>query len=130
MTDPIADMLTRIRNAQRIHRSEVFVPYSKKKESIVQVFVAEGYVSQYELVQDDNRKSLLKISLKYFEGKPVIEALRRVSKPGLRRYCKASGIPVVMEGLGVAVVSTSKGVLSDKQARELNVGGELICTIV
>ena len=129
MTDPIADMLTRIRNAQQIHSKFVTMPYSKLKKNIIDVFVDEGYVDSYEVIQQNTKRQLV-IKLKYFEGRPVIEHVKRISKPGLRKYSTAAQLPKVMEGLGIAIISTSKGIMTDHNARKLNLGGEVICTLV
>ena len=129
MTDPIADMLTRIRNAHKINAVSVLIPHSKIKESIAKVLLEEGYIKDFNAESIENNKNNLNIELKYFEGKPVIETLDRVSKPGLRIYKQTSGIPRVMGGLGVAIVSTSTGVMSDRKARELGQGGEVLCVV-
>lgn len=129
MTDPIADMLTRIRNAHKINAVSVLIPHSKIKESIAKVLLEEGYIKGFNAESIENNKNNLNIELKYFEGKPVIEKLDRVSKPGLRIYKQTSGIPRVMGGLGVAIVSTSAGVMSDRKARELGQGGEVLCVV-
>ena len=129
MTDPIADMLTRIRNAHKINAVSVLIPHSKIKESIAKVLLEEGYIKDFNAESIENNKNNLNIELKYFEGKPVIEKLDRVSKPGLRIYKQTSGIPRVTGGLGVAIVSTSAGVMSDRKARELGQGGEVLCVV-
>jgi small subunit ribosomal protein S8 len=129
MTDPIADMLTRIRNAHKINAISVLIPHSKIKESIAKVLLEEGYIKGFNAETIENSKNNLNIELKYFEGKPVIEKLDRVSKPGLRIYKQTSGIPRVMGGLGIAIVSTSAGVMSDRKARELGQGGEVLCVV-
>ena len=129
MTDPIADMLTRIRNAHKINAVSVLIPHSKIKESIAKVLLEEGYIKGFNAEPIENNKNNLNIELKYFEGKPVIDKLDRVSKPGLRIYKQRSGIPRVMGGLGVAIVSTSAGVMSDRKARELGQGGEVLCVV-
>ena len=119
MTDPIADMLTRIRNAHKISASTVSIPHSKIKESIASVLLEwEGYIKGFSSEEAENNKSNLNIELKYFDGKPVIEKLDRVSRPGLRIYKQTSEIPRIMGGLGVAIVSTSSGVMSDRKARK------------
>lgn len=128
MTDPIADMLTRIRNAQQANKVDVKMPSSKVKISIAEVLKDEGYINAYN-VSDETGKSELTITLKYFEGKPVIETINRVSRPGLRVYRSASQLPKVIGGLGVAIVSTSKGVMADRKARALGQGGEVICSV-
>jgi small subunit ribosomal protein S8 len=128
MTDPIADMLTRIRNAQRNERAQVSMPASKMKVSIANVLKDEGYVSGYRVEQQDG-KDVLVIDLKYYQGKPVISSLERVSRPGLRIYKGHSELPRVMGGLGIAVVSTSAGVMTDRAARAAGHGGEVICYV-
>jgi len=128
MTDPIADMLTRIRNGQHAQKTEVSMPASGLKESIAKVLRDEGYIGDYS-VDSALGKPSLAIRLKYFEGKPVIENLQRVSKPGLRVYRGKDELPKVMGGLGVAIVSTSKGVMSDRQARSTGEGGEVLCVV-
>ena len=127
MHDPIADMLTRIRNAQRADKALVAMPSSKLKVAIAKVLVEEGYVETFTVAGDV--KPVLTIELKYYAGRPVIERLDRVSKPGLRDYRGAGDIPNVMNGLGVAIVSTSKGVMTDRKARANGVGGELLCIV-
>lgn len=128
MSDPIADMLTRIRNAQRVDKTEVVVPSSKLKVAIAQVLKDEGYIEGFA-VQPNEGKPELRIGLKYYAGRPVIERLERVSRPGLRVYKGRDDIPHVMNGLGVAIVSTSKGVMTDRKARSQGVGGEVICFV-
>ncbi len=128
MTDPIADMLTRIRNAQMAGQVDVSMPCSNLKISIAQVLKDEGYVEDYA-VREDGVKKLLRIGLKYYAGRPVIERLERISKPGLRVYKGRDNLPKVMNGLGVAIVSTSRGVMTDRKARATGVGGELICIV-
>jgi small subunit ribosomal protein S8 len=128
MSDPIADMLTRIRNAQRVDKTEVVVPSSKVKVAIAQVLKDEGYIEGFA-VQSNEGKPELRIGLKYYAGRPVIERLERVSRPGLRVYKGRDDIPQVMNGLGVAIVSTSKGVMTDRKARSQGVGGEVICFV-
>ena len=129
MTDPIADMLTRIRNAHKISASSVSIPHSKIKESIASVLFEEGYIKGFSSQESENNKSNLNIELKYFDGKPVIEKIDRVSRPGLRIYKQTSEIPRVMGGLGVAIVSTSSGVMSDRKARKIGQGGEVLCVV-
>lgn len=128
MSDPIADMLTRIRNAQRVDKTEVVVPSSKLKVAIAQVLKDEGYIEGFA-VQPNEGKPELRIGLKYYAGRAVIERLERVSRPGLRVYKGRDDIPQVMNGLGVAIVSTSKGVMTDRKARSQGVGGEVICFV-
>ena len=128
MTDPIADMLTRIRNAQQANKVDVKMPSSKVKVSIAEVLKEEGYITAYN-VTDEAGKPQLTMTLKYFEGKPVIESISRVSRPGLRVYRSATQLPKVIGGLGVAIVSTSKGVMADRKARALGQGGEVLCAV-
>ena len=129
VTDPIADMLTRIRNAIVAKHEDVIVPASKVKKAIAQILVDEGYIKSYQII-DDGKQGIIRITLKYGENKSqVITGLRRVSKPGLRIYSSCEDMPKVMKGLGIAIVSTSKGVMTDKKARELNVGGEVLAFI-
>ena len=128
MSDPIADMLTRIRNAQQSEKQSVTIPASKLKVSIATVLKDEGYIDDFA-VRDAEGKPQLEISLKYYAGRPVIEKIERVSRPGLRIYKPSREIPQVMNGLGVAIVSTSKGVMTDRKARGLGVGGEVLCFV-
>jgi small subunit ribosomal protein S8 len=128
MSDPIADMLTRIRNAQGVQKTTVAMPSSKVKVAIANVLKDEGYIEDYA-VSEAEGKSELKIGLKYYAGRPVIERLERVSRPGLRIYKGKDDIPSVMNGLGVAIVSTPKGVMTDRKARATGVGGEVICYV-
>jgi small subunit ribosomal protein S8 len=128
MSDPIADMLTRIRNAQMSERTAVTMPASKVKAAIAQVLKDEGYIDDFA-VRDNAGKPELAISLKYYAGRPVIEKLERISRPGLRIYKGSDEIPKVMNGLGVAIVSTSRGVMTDRKARGLGVGGEVLCLV-
>ena len=128
MTDPIADMLVRIRNVQAAGKTVVNMPSSKLKISIAQVLKDEGYVEGFAL-RDDDGKPQLDISLKYYAGQPVIEKIERVSRPGLRIYKGRDDLPKVMNGLGVAIVSTSKGVMTDRKARASGVGGEVLCIV-
>ncbi len=129
VTDPIADMLTRIRNALTIKRTEVTVPASKTKKAIAEILFNEGYIEKYELVDDGNYKSI-KITLKYGpNGEKVIQGLKRISKPGLRVYAESNDIPRVLNGLGIAIVSTNKGIMTDKEARSQNVGGEVLAFV-
>ncbi|SUO94724.1 30S ribosomal protein S8 [Suttonella ornithocola] len=127
LMDPIADMLTRIRNAQRIGRSLVTIPSSKQKVAIAKVLQDEGYIQSYEIA--GNIKPELTIHLKYYQGKPVIELIKRISRPGLRIFKGKDELPRVQGGLGIAIVSTSKGMMSDYRARENGVGGEIICFV-
>ena len=128
MSDPIADMLTRIRNAQMVEKVSVTMPSSKVKVAIAQVLKDEGYIDDFA-VKAEGAKSELNIALKYYAGRPVIERIERVSKPGLRVYRGRNEIPQVMNGLGVAIVSTPKGVMTDRKARATGVGGEVICYV-
>ncbi len=128
MSDPIADMLTRIRNAQMVGHSEVSMPASRLKTSIAQVLKDEGYIEDFAL-RDSGVKKELRIGLKYYAGRPVIERLERVSKPGLRVYKGRYDIPRVLNGLGVAILSTSRGVMTDRKARADGVGGEVLCIV-
>ena len=128
MSDPIADMLTRIRNAQKARKVNVSMPSSNAKVAVAKVLRDEGYVADYS-VEKDGAKSQLTVALKYFEGAPVIEKIKRVSKPGLRVYRANDGLPTVLGGLGVAIVSTSAGVMSDREARAKGIGGEVICLV-
>lgn len=128
MSDPIADMLTRIRNAQQSEKQSVAMPASKLKAAIAGVLKDEGYIEDFMLRQNEG-KPLLEISLKYYAGKPVIEKMERISRPGLRIYRPSRDIPNVMNGLGIAIVSTPKGVMTDRKARGLGVGGEVLCIV-
>ena len=127
MTDPIADMLTRIRNAQSAGKVRVTMPSSKAKRAIADVMKQEGYITDFEVSTD--ARPALTITLKYFQGNPVIDNLKRVSRPGLRIYKNKDELPKVLNGLGVAIISTSAGVMTDKKARDEGRGGEVICTI-
>jgi small subunit ribosomal protein S8 len=128
MSDPIADMLTRIRNAQSVEKAVVAMPSSKLKVAIAQVLKDEGYIDGFS-VRADGGKSELEISLKYYAGRPVIERIERVSRPGLRVYKGRNAIPQVMNGLGVAIVTTPQGVMTDRKARATGVGGEVLCFV-
>ena len=128
MSDPIADMLTRIRNAQMVGQVDVKMPASKLKAAIAQVLKDEGYIEDFAVREDGTRQEL-RIGLKYYAGRPVIERLERVSKPGLRVYKSRRDIPRVMNGLGVAILSTSHGVMTDRKARATGVGGEVLCIV-
>jgi len=128
MTDPIADMLTRIRNALSAGKLNVNMPDSKQKRAIAQVLKDEGFITDFAQAQAD-AKPVLNIDLKYYEGKPVIEEIKRISRPGLRIYKGKTELPKVMGGLGVAIVSTSKGLMSDRAARQAGFGGEILCTV-
>ena len=128
MTDPIADMLTRIRNAQMTEKATVAMPSSKVKTAIAKVLQDEGYIEGFK-VSANGAKPVLEIALRYYAGRPVIEKLERVSKPGLRIYKSKDDIPRVMNGLGIAIVSTSQGVMTDRKARASGVGGEVLCIV-
>jgi small subunit ribosomal protein S8 len=128
MSDPIADMLTRIRNAQSVNKATVSMPSSKLKTAIANVLKDEGYIDDFS-VQDIDGKPQLNISLKYYAGRPVIETISRVSRPGLRIYRGSQDIPKVMNGLGVTIMSTSKGVMTDRKAQAAGVGGEVLCVV-
>ena|SRR5690554_3965700 len=128
MSDPIADLLTRIRNGQAARKESVSVPSSKQKVDIVKVLEAEGYIAGYS-VEDNDGKPVLTIRLKYYQDRPVIETIRRVSRPGLRVYKKKTELPKVQGGLGIAIVSTSRGVMTDRQARAEGHGGEVLCIV-
>ncbi|NYI03026.1 small subunit ribosomal protein S8 [Cupriavidus plantarum] len=128
MSDPIADMLTRIRNAQGVQKASVVMPSSKLKAAIAKVLKDEGYIDDFA-VQEDGGKAQLTIGLKYYAGRPVIERIERVSKPGLRVYKGRTDIPQVMNGLGVAIISTPKGLMTDRKARATGVGGEVLCYV-
>lgn len=127
MQDPLADMLTRIRNAQMVGKTHVSMPSSKLKVNVARVLKEEGYITDYRV--EEAQKPELEIELKYFEGKPVIEELDRISRPGLRNYTGKKELPSVRGGLGIAVVSTSRGVMTDRAARAAGVGGEVLCTV-
>jgi len=128
MTDPIADMLTRIRNAQMIERAVVTMPSSKVKIAIAKVLKDEGYIEGYKVTSEES-KPVLEVALKYYAGRPVIEKIERVSTPGLRIYRAKDAIPRVMNGLSIAIVSTSHGVMTDRKARASGVGGEVLCIV-
>ena len=127
--DPIGDMITRIRNAQMRSLSSVKIPGSRFRASILDVLKKEGYISDYKFLTDVKDKNSLTVSLKYDNGNPVIKEIKRVSKPGRRIYAKADSIPIIQNGLGVAIVSTSKGIMSDNDAKNKNIGGEIICRV-
>ena len=128
MSDPIADMLTRIRNAQLAEKLSVAMPSSRVKASIAQVLKDEGYIDDFKVREEDG-KPTLEVALKYYAGEPVIEKIERVSRPGLRVYKASDSIPPVMNGLGVAIVSTSRGVMTDRKARAAGIGGEVLCVV-
>lgn len=129
MTDPIADMLTRIRNANSVYHDKVEIPASKIKQAIVEILKLEGFVKDYEMV-NDNKQGVLRVALKYGANREkVITGIKRISKPGLRVYAKSDQLPRVLGGLGIAIISTSKGIMSDKQARKEGLGGEVIAYV-
>jgi small subunit ribosomal protein S8 len=129
ITDPIADMLTRIRNAGTAKHETVDIPASKMKKAIAEILLEEGYIKSFQLI-DDGTQGVIRITLKYLPGKEkAIQGLRRVSKPGLRVYAGADELPRVLKGLGIAIISTSKGIMTDKKARALNVGGEVLAFV-
>ena len=129
MTDPLGDMLTRIRNAQLRNKSKVSTPASKLRGRVLDVLEEEGYIRGYASVDYDGGRSEFEIELKYYDGSPVIKELRRVSKPGRRVYSSVRDLPTIANGLGVAILSTPKGVMSDSRARDENVGGEVLCSV-
>ena len=128
MNDPLGDLLTRIRNAQMRSKNKVSSPNSRLRESVLEVLKSEGYIRSYAVVERDGR-SEIEIELKYFEGEPVIREIERISKPGRRVYTSVRNLPRINNGLGVAIVSTPKGVMADHDARDANVGGEILCTV-
>ncbi len=128
MTDPVSDMLTRLRNGQAAEKQEVSMPGSKLKMAIAKVLKEEGFISDFEASMD-GKKSILKVELKYFKGAPVIDKIDRVSRPGLRIYRSKDDLPQVLGGLGIAIISTSKGVMTDRAARAIGFGGEILCTV-
>jgi small subunit ribosomal protein S8 len=129
MSDPIADMLTRIRNAQMAEKATVALPSSKLKAAIAQVLKDEGYIEDFKVNAAEGGKSTMEMALKYYAGRPVIETIQRVSRPGLRIYKGSADIPKVMNGLGIAIVSTSKGLMTDRKARANGIGGEVLCIV-
>jgi len=129
MTDPIGDLITRIRNAQQRAKSKVSTPASKLRERVLEVLKTEGYIRGYATVAHSDGRSEIEIELKYFDGAPVIREIARVSKPGRRVYSSAQGLPRINNGLGVAIISTPKGVMADHAARDANVGGEILFTV-
>ncbi len=129
MTDPIADMLTRIRNANTVGHETVEIPASKMKKAIAEILKEEGYITDFDVIEDD-KQGMIKVTMKYGANKEkVISGIKKISKPGLKVYAKAGEVPKVLGGLGIAIVSTSKGIVSDKEARKLGVGGEVICYV-
>ena len=129
LTDPIGDMFSRIRNGQMRSLNSVLIPSSNFRKNILKILKNEGYIKDFFIEKTENNKSSLKISLKYYEGDPVIKEIKRISKPGRRVYSRATSVPKVMNGLGLAILSTSKGVLSDNEARTEKVGGEILCKV-
>lgn len=129
MTDPVADMLTRIRNANTVCHPTVDIPASKMKKSIAEILLNEGYISGFEVIED-GKQGIIRVEMKYGANKErVIKGIKKISKPGLKVYAKADNVPKVLGGLGIAIISTSKGVISDKEARKLGIGGEVICYV-
>jgi len=129
MHDPISDLLSQINNAYGRFKNELLIPASSKKQALLELLAKEGYIEKIVIEEEDPKKPYIKIFLKYYEGKPVIRELKRISKPGLRRYSDHKTLPQVKGGLGVAIISTNKGLLTDRQAREQGVGGELLCSV-
>lgn len=129
MQDPIADMLTRIRNAQAVGEKQISLPASKLKVAILRVLQDEGYIISFDLVTTDTNKKNINVVLKYYEGKAVIDMIKRVSKPGLRIYRDTNNLPTVRSGMGITIVSTSKGVMTERTARAQNLGGEVLCVV-
>jgi len=129
LTDPIGDMFSRIRNGQMRSLNSVDIPSSNFRQNILKILKNEGYIKDYYIEKSENNKTQLKINLKYYEGNPVIKEIKRISKPGRRVYSRAKSIPKVMNGLGLAILSTPKGVMSDTEARKNNIGGEIICRV-
>ena len=129
VNDPIGDMLARIRNAQMRGKSKVGIPHSKLRENVLSVLQSEGFIRGFAVVQQGNNKAEIEVELKYFDGAPVIRELHRVSKPGRRVYVSVGSLPTVYNGLGISILSTPKGVMSDADARAQNVGGEVLCTV-
>jgi small subunit ribosomal protein S8 len=129
LTDPIGDMFSRIRNGQMRSLNSVNIPSSNFRQNILKILKDEGYISDYYIEKSEKNKINLKINLKYYEGDPVIKEIKRISKPGRRVYSRATSIPRVMNGLGLAIISTPKGVMSDTEARKNNIGGEIICRV-
>ena len=129
MTDPIADMLTRIRNANTVGHETVEIPASKMKKAIAEILKEEGYITDFDVIEDD-KQGMIKVTMKYGSNQErVISGIKKISKPGLKVYAKANEVPKVLGGLGIAIISTSKGIVSDKEARKLGVGGEVICYV-
>ena len=130
LTDPIGDMFSRIRNGQMRSLASINVPASNFRLQILEVLKTEGYINNFFIEKNDNNKKNLKVDLKYYEGNPVIKEIKRISKPGRRIYSRATSIPKIQNGLGLAIISTPKGVMSDNDARKNNIGGEVICRVV
>jgi small subunit ribosomal protein S8 len=128
MQDPIADMLTRIRNAQAVGETQITFPASKKKQALLAVLKDEGYITHFDLITVGGKKDLT-VVLKYFQGRPVIEKIHRVSRPGLRIYRQKEALPTVRAGMGIAIISTSRGLMTERSARAQNLGGEILCTV-
>ncbi len=129
LVDPIGDMFTRIRNGQMRNLASVNVPASKFRSKILEILRTEGYINNFYLESSENNKKIIKVNLKYYEGSPVIKEIKRISKPGRRVYSRATSIPKIQNGLGMAILSTSQGVMSDIDARKNNIGGEIICKV-
>ena len=129
LTDPIGDMFSRIRNGQMRSLSSVDIPSSNFRQNILKILKNEGYIKDYYIEKSENNKIKLKINLKYYEGNPVIKEIKRISKPGRRVYSRATSVPKIQNGLGLAILSTSKGVMSDSEARKNKIGGEIICRV-
>lgn len=128
MQDPIADMLTRIRNAQSVGEKQITMPFSRLKLAILEVLKVEGYLTAFEEITTDGKRNIA-VNLKYYDGKPVIDKIKRISRPGLRIYRSSGELPSVRAGMGIAIVSTSKGVMTERAARAQNLGGEVLCTV-
>lgn len=129
MTDPLADMLTRIRNAQKARHASLKVPFSNLKKNVLDVLKREGYIADFKKTEEEKNKPVLEVELKYIDGKPVINQIDRGSKPGRRLFSSVEGLPKIYNGLGISIISTPKGVLSDQEARVENVGGEVLCYV-
>jgi small subunit ribosomal protein S8 len=129
LVDPIGDMFTRIRNGQMRSISTIDVPASKFRLKILEILKSEGYINNFFIDNNENNKKILKVDLQYYEGTPVIKEIKRVSKPGRRVYSRANSIPKIQNGLGMAIISTSRGIMSDSEARKNNIGGEIICRV-
>ena len=129
LTDPIGDMFSRIRNGQMRSLNSIVIPSSNFRKNILEILKNEGYIKDYFIEKNENNKTSLKVSLKYYEGDPVIKEIKRISKPGRRVYSRANSIPKIQNGLGMAIISTSQGVMSDIEARKNNIGGEIICKV-